>query len=57
MHQLPRMTCRKCGSLNPFCYFAPVPVAQGESICVCEPCARKSGFLDRDGNLKPGYSL
>ncbi|AUH35729.1 hypothetical protein [Paracoccus tegillarcae] len=52
------MSCRKCGRLNPWAYFAPVidpylPIG----TCICLSCAEARGWLDRDGNLKPGITL
>lgn len=51
--KMPELICRKCGTKNPFAYFAP---AAGR--CVCESCARKAGFVDpKTGTLKPGVEL
>ena len=53
---LPPLTCRKCGSVNPTVYLAPA-VLPGYGTCICMECALKRGWLDADGNLKPGISL
>ena len=55
---LPVLTCRTCGSVNPMVFLAPVTVP-GEPVgtCICISCAMARGWLDRDGNLKPGITL
>lgn len=58
---LPRlsdMECRKCGTLNPVVYLAPVAVAADlAGTCICLPCARARDWLDADDNLRPGIEL
>ena len=55
---LPRLTCRKCGRVNPAVYLAPVAFAgDPEGTCICFDCTDALGWLDRDGNLKPGIEL
>lgn len=53
---LPPMSCRKCGRINPTVYLAPV-VAPGSGTCICIDCAQKRGWLDANGDLKPGITL
>ena len=55
---LPVLTCRKCGSVNPMVMLAPV-ILPGDPVgtCICMDCAQARGWLDRDGNLKPGITL
>lgn len=54
---LPEITCRKCACKNPWVYLGPVyDYAKDTASCVCFDCADKLGWLDRSGNLKPGYS-
>lgn len=52
----PQLICRKCAAANPVVYLAPVTI-EGAGTCICLPCARKNGWLDRDGNLKEGIEL
>ncbi|WP_299846365.1 hypothetical protein [uncultured Paracoccus sp.] len=55
---LPRLTCRKCGSVNPIVYLAPVILPGDPSgSCICLDCADARGWLDPTGNLKPGITL
>ena len=55
---LPRLTCRKCGRISPWVYFAPVILPPEPSgTCICMDCAAARGWLDPTGNLKPGISL
>lgn len=54
---LPTLTCRKCGRVNPVVYLAPVIMVACYGTCICLPCARERGWLDQDGNLKPGITL
>lgn len=54
--KLPRLTCRKCAAVNPVVYLAPVTM-DGSGTCICLPCARVRGWLDRDDNLKKGITL
>lgn len=55
---LPRLTCRKCGRINPIVCLAPVALAgDREGTCICLDCADARGWLDRDGNLKTGIEL
>ena len=55
---LATLTCRKCGRLNPWVYFAPVILPPEPSgTCICMDCAAARGWLDPTGNLKPGISL
>ena len=56
MTLFPQIECRKCGSLNPMVYFAPV-VADRAGTCICYDCAQARQWLDRDGNLKAGIAL
>ena len=56
MPPFPQLECRKCGSLNPMVYFAPV-VADRAGTCICYDCAQARQWLDRDGNLKAGIAL
>lgn len=52
------LICRKCGSANPPVYLAPVLVPGDlAGTCICFNCANARGWLDRDGNLKPGIKL
>lgn len=55
---LPVLTCRKCGSVNPMVMLGPV-IVPGATVgtCICMDCAQARGWLDRDGNLKPGITL
>ncbi|WP_164871493.1 MULTISPECIES: hypothetical protein [Paracoccus] len=53
---LPDLSCRKCGTTNPPVYLAPVTVG-GAGTCICIGCAEARGWLDRDGNVKPGIAL
>lgn len=55
-HPLPPLACRKCGSVNPMVFLAPV-ILPGFGSCICMDCARERGWLDADGNLKPGITL
>ena len=55
-HPLPELSCRKCGRVNPWVYFAPVVVA-GSGTCICMDCAEPAGWLDKAGKLKPGVAL
>ena len=55
-HTLPRLSCRKCGRINPPVYFAPVAI-EGEGSCICYACAAARQWLDQDGNLLPGVEL
>ena len=52
----PHLTCRKCAVENPMTYLAPVAL-DGRGTCICLPCARSRGWLDRDDNLRPGITL
>ncbi len=52
------LTCRKCGSINPLVYLAPVVIPGNVTgTCICHACAAARGWLDHDGNLKTGISL
>ena len=53
---LPRLFCRKCSVENPLIYFAPVSV-DATGTCICFDCAKAQGWLDSDGNLRPGIKL
>ena len=53
---LPDLSCRRCGRLNSWVYFAPVVVA-GSGTCICMDCAEAAGWLDKAGHLKPGITL
>lgn len=54
----PHLTCRKCPAENPSVFLAPVLLpGAAEGTCICLPCARARGWLDRDDNLKPGIEL
>lgn len=55
---LPQLSCRKCGRTNPLVYLAPVILPDEQTgSCICIPCATVRGWLDADGNLKPGIEL
>ncbi len=53
---LPQLACRKCSATNPLIYFAPATV-DAIGTCICFDCAKANGWLDADGNLRPGISL
>lgn len=53
---LPQLACRKCNATNPLIYFAPVTV-DATGTCICFNCAKANGWLDADGNLRPGITL
>lgn len=54
----PRLTCRKCPTVNPLAFLAPVVLpGAAEGTCICLPCARSRGWLGSDDNLKPGIEL
>ena len=55
-YPLPDLSCRTCGRVNPWVYFAPV-VVEGAGTCICTDCAKTRGWLDAAGNLKLGVSL
>jgi hypothetical protein len=55
-YPLPDLSCRKCGRINPWVYFAPL-VVEGTGTCICIDCAEAGGWLDAAGNLKPGIVL
>ena len=55
---LPVLTCRKCGSVNPMVMLVPVVLpAAPVGTCICMDCAQARGWLDREGNLKPGIEI
>lgn len=50
--------CRKCGTVNPWVYLAPVPqVDDDQTSVICFDCAIARGWIDRDGNMQPGIEL
>lgn len=55
---LATLTCRKCGRVNPMAYLALIILPGDDAgTCICFNCAEARGWLDRDGNLKPGITL
>lgn len=48
--------CRRCDNTNPPVYLAP-RFQFGIKSVVCLDCANRLGWLDKDGNLRPGIRL
>lgn len=52
----PQMLCRYCGAKNPWVYFAPRQVMDVVEV-VCNDCAEKKQWLDKDGMLRKDVRL
>ena len=52
-----QMTCRKCETVNPVVFFAPVNVAPFPATCICFDCAKARQWVDQNGDLKKDVTL
>lgn len=52
-----QMNCRKCDTVNPMVYFAPVQIDAHKGTCICIACAIASGYTTSQGDLKEGVTL
>ena len=55
----PKLHCRKCATINPFSYYAPILFEnKNEGTCVCFECVESRGWIDpTTGDLKKGITL
>jgi hypothetical protein len=52
-----KMTCRKCGVVNPMVSYAPVIAGTVEGTCICFNCVKARNWLDVNGDLKSNINL